>query len=51
MQMVLRLLAFNAEAWLAERFNAYLLRPEKLEATSVVGQGFCSAWQRRCGSE
>ena len=24
LQMVLRLLAFNAEAWLAERFNAYL---------------------------
>ncbi len=30
---------------------AYLLRPEKVEATSHVGQGFCSAWQRRCGSE
>jgi len=24
--MVLRLLAFNAEAWLAEHFNAYLVR-------------------------
>ena len=28
LQMVLRLLAFNAEAWLAEHFNAYLADPD-----------------------
>ena len=27
--MVLRLLAFNAEAWLAEQFNAYLIDPNE----------------------
>lgn len=27
--MVLRLLAFNAEAWLAEHFNAYLADPDE----------------------
>ena len=30
--------------------GAYLLRPEEVEATFVVGQGFCSARRRRCGS-
>ncbi len=30
--MVLRLLAFNAEAWLAERFNAYLADPNEYRA-------------------
>ncbi len=30
---------------------SYLLRPEEVEATFVVGQGFCSARRRRCGSE
>ena len=32
--MVLRLLAFNAEAWLAEHFNAYLTNPN--EYRSIV---------------
>jgi hypothetical protein len=32
LQMVLRLLAFNAEAWLAERFNAYLADPNEYRA-------------------
>lgn len=31
--MVLRLLAFNAEAWLAEHFNAYLVDPNEYRAT------------------
>jgi hypothetical protein len=31
--MVLRLLAFNAEAWLAEHFNAYLADPNEYRAT------------------
>jgi len=30
--MVLRLLAFNAEAWLAEHFNAYLTDPDEHRA-------------------
>jgi hypothetical protein len=34
LQMVLRLLAFNAEAWLAEHFNAYLADPN--EYRSIV---------------
>ena len=32
LQMVLRLLAFNAEAWLAERFNAYLADNDEYRA-------------------
>ena len=32
LQMVLRLLAFNAEAWLAEHLNAYLADPEEYRA-------------------
>ena len=32
LQLVLRLLAFNAEAWLAERFNAYLSDPNEYRA-------------------
>jgi len=32
LQMVLRLLAFNAEAWLAEHFNAYLSDPNEYRA-------------------
>jgi hypothetical protein len=32
LQMVLRLLAFNAEAWLAEHFNAYLADPGEYRA-------------------
>ena len=32
LQMVLRLLAFNAEAWLAEHFNAYLTDPNEYRA-------------------
>jgi len=32
LQMVLRLLAFNAEAWLAEHFNAYLGDPNEYRA-------------------
>jgi hypothetical protein len=32
LQMVLRLLAFNAEAWLADRFNAYLADPDEYRA-------------------
>jgi len=32
LQMVLRLLAFNAEAWLAERLNAYLADPDEYRA-------------------
>jgi hypothetical protein len=32
LQMVLRLLAFNAEAWLAENFNAYLGDPDEYRA-------------------
>ncbi len=35
----------------AETVARYLLRPEEVEATFVVGQGFCSARRRRCGSE
>jgi len=34
LQMVLRLLAFNAEAWLAEHFNAYLADPDEYRATT-----------------
>ena len=30
--MVLRLLAFNAEAWLAEHLNAYLADPDECRA-------------------
>jgi hypothetical protein len=30
--MVLRLLAFNAEAWLAEHLNAYLVDPDEYRA-------------------
>ncbi len=33
LQMVLRLLAFNAEAWLADRFNAYLADNDEYRAT------------------
>ena len=32
LQMVLRLLAYNAEAWLADRFNAYLNDPNEYRA-------------------
>ncbi len=32
LQMVLRLLAYNAEAWLAEHFNAYLADPDEYRA-------------------
>jgi transposase len=32
LQMVLRLLSFNAEAWLAEHFNAYLTDPNEYRA-------------------
>ena len=32
LQMVLRLLAFNAEAWTAEHFNAYLEDPDEFRA-------------------
>lgn len=32
LQMVLRLLAFNAEAWLAEHLNAYLVDPDEYRA-------------------
>lgn len=32
LQMVLRLLAFNAEAWLAEHFNTYLTDPNEYRA-------------------
>jgi hypothetical protein len=32
LQMVLRLLAFNAEAWLAEHFNSYLSDPNEYRA-------------------
>ena len=32
LQMVLRLLAFNAEAWIAEHFNAYLTDPNDYRA-------------------
>ncbi len=32
LQMVLRLLAFNAEAWLAERINSYLADPNEYRA-------------------
>ncbi len=34
LQMVLRLLAFNAEAWLAEHLNAYLADPDEYRATT-----------------
>jgi len=34
LQMVLRLLAFNAEAWLAEHLNAYLTDPDEYQATT-----------------
>lgn len=32
LQMVLRLLAYNAELWLADRFNAYLCDPDEYRA-------------------
>ena len=32
LQMVLRLLTFNAEAWLAEHLNAYLADPDEYRA-------------------
>ena len=32
MQMVLRLLAYNAELWLADRYNAYLADPDEYRA-------------------
>ena len=32
LQMVLRLLAYNAELWLSERLNAYLADPDKVRA-------------------
>src|SRR5664280_2215573 len=32
LQMVLRLLAYNGEAWLAEHFNAYLADPDEHRA-------------------
>ena len=35
MQMVLRLLAFNAEAWLADRLNAYLDDPDEYRAITA----------------
>ncbi|MCA1682340.1 MAG: hypothetical protein LC700_04345, partial [Actinobacteria bacterium] len=34
LQMVLRLLAFNAEYWLADRLNAYLQDPDEYRATT-----------------
>ncbi|MGH9057074.1 MAG: putative transposase [Acidimicrobiales bacterium] len=34
LQMVLRLLAFNAEAWLAEHLNAYLEDPDEFRAVT-----------------
>jgi len=34
LQMVLRLLAFNAEAWLAEHLNTYLNDPDEYRATT-----------------
>lgn len=34
LQMVLRLLAFNAEAWLADHLNAYLADPDEYRATT-----------------
>ncbi|HEV2370356.1 MAG TPA: hypothetical protein VGR90_10810 [Acidimicrobiales bacterium] len=34
LQMVLRLLAFNAEAWLAEHLNAYLADPDEYRAVT-----------------
>ncbi|MDJ0315546.1 putative transposase [Arthrobacter sp. H35-D1] len=41
MQMVLRLLAFNAEAWLADRLNAYLNDPDEYRAitSNLLHQG------------
>ena len=33
--MVLRLLAFNAEAWLADRLNAYLNDPDEYRAITA----------------
>ena len=35
MQMVLRLLAFNAEAWLADRLNSYLEDPDEYRAITA----------------
>ncbi len=34
LQMVLRLLTFNAEAWLAEHLNAYLADPDEYRSTT-----------------
>ena len=41
MQMVLRLLAFNAEAWLADRLNAYLTDADEYRAitSNLLHQG------------
>jgi hypothetical protein len=39
---VLRLLAFNAKAWLAEHFNAYLTDPN--EVGDPVGHGPAAAF-------
>ena len=45
LQMVCRLLAFNAEAWLAEHFNAYFGDPDENRATMRhllhLGGSFC----------
>ena len=52
--MVLRLLAFNAEAWLAERLNAYLRDNDEYRATlrnllHLGGQAAGDAAQDRGG--
>ncbi|MGH9127835.1 MAG: putative transposase, partial [Acidimicrobiales bacterium] len=46
LQMVLRLLGFNAEAWLAEHFNAYLADPNEYRAIlrNLLHQGATIAY-------
>jgi len=48
LQMVCRLLAFNAEAWLAEHFNAYLGDPDENRAIirHLLHLGGCFSYER-----
>ena len=49
LQMVCRLLAFNAEAWLAEHFNAYLEDPDEYRAIlrNLLHLGGVLSYERR----
>jgi len=45
LQMVLRLLAFNAEAWAAEHLNAYLADPDEYRAHLAASTNYTAAPQ------